>query len=79
MRHVCMKSAPRGMTDGTGSLLLSGNDTQNGSGFGGTPGISRSHAISPAPGSFCDDMLPCSTSVLASKITISNSNKAAAT
>ena len=44
MRQVCMKSAPRGMTDGTGSLLRSGNDTQKGSGFGGTPGMSRSHA-----------------------------------
>ena len=55
MRQVCMKSAPRGIRDGTGSLLLSGNDTQNGRGFGGTPGMSRSHAVSAA-GSCCDDI-----------------------
>ena len=60
IRQVCMKRAPRGMTEGTGSLLLSGNETQNGRGLGGTPGISLSHAVSPAmfTVSFCVDILP---------------------
>jgi len=49
-----MKRAPLGITDGTGSFLSRGNDSQNGRGFGGTPGMSRSHAVVPGGSSFCD-------------------------
>lgn len=62
LRQVCMKSALCGITDGTGSLLRSGNDSQNGRGLGGTPGISLSQATAPYPASgrptFSVDMLP---------------------
>jgi len=64
MRQVCMKRAPLGITDGTGSLLLSGNVSQNGRGFGGTPGISRSQAVVPAA-NLSVDMLSALTAIAA--------------